>query len=382
MGTKSGVSVTPQTALEVSTVLACIKVIAEDIANLPRSIVQVTIDSEGREAQKPDYKHPVHKILTRKPNEWQSPGEFVEFIVAQACMVGDGYAFVSRDNSGRPMELLPLFKDQVTVQQNKNFDVTYKVVDIEGGILGEYGQKDILHLRGLMLDRIVGANTVALLKEAIGLSIALEETQSSLFKNGGHPGAIMWKKDGMGSDEARERIKDGLKKISSSQGRFGLGVLDGDWVYQQLKISAVDLQHIETRNKQVVEICGGFRMSPQMIGHTDKTATYASAEAFFSAHRVFTLGSWIRRFKELVDRVLLDDDSLRLHMDEGIFLRGSMKDQALYDRTQAELGTRTRNELRARDGKNPLPGLDEPLTPMNMSGNQDADETENGEAIS
>ena len=372
MTSKSGLRINAETALEVSVVLACVKVIAEDIANIERRIVQITEDEEGREILKTLRNHPVHKLLTKTPNEWMLPGELIEYLIMHAAIEGCGYGFIVRDDVGVPIEILPLYNSQVTEIQNSNFSLEFRLTDIEGGLLGVYGVDDIFVIRGLMIDRFVGADTVQYLREAIGLSIALEEVQSMLFKNGGHPGAIAFKKDGISKDQV-DKVRAGLGKISSGRGRFGLAVLDGDWGFKTLSLSSIDMQHLESRKNQVEEICRGFRVSPQMIFHQDKAPTFGSAESFFKAHLTFTLRSWIRRFKEAVNSRLLEDD-LEIHLDVSIFMQGSLRDQAVYDRIQVELGLRTRNELRVRDGKNPLPGLDEPLTPLNMT---DGKEEEN-----
>jgi HK97 family phage portal protein len=134
----------------------------------------------------------------------------------------------------------------------------------------------------------------------------------------------------------------------------------------------VDSQHIETRRFQVEEICRGYGVFPIMVGHSDKSSTFASTEAFFGAHVKHTLAPWHKAWTQRIDEMLLDGSGpLFAEFDVRYLMSGSMKDRAEWARTMAELGIYTRNEIRDEEGKDPLPGLDEPLTPMNMnSGNR------------
>jgi hypothetical protein len=142
----------------------------------------------------------------------------------------------------------------------------------------------------------------------------------------------------------------------------------------------VDAQHVETRRLQVEEICRAFGVFPLMVGHSDKTSTFASSEAFFAAHVKHTLAPWHALWTQRLDEFVLDGSGpLWVEFDTRYLLAGSMKDRAVWARTMAELGIYTRNELRDEEGRDPLPGLDEPLTPLNMGGSSAADEDDDSD---
>lgn len=108
-------------------------------------------------------------------------------------------------------------------------------------------------------------------------------------------------------------------------------------------------------------------MFPTIIGHADKTATFASAEAFFAAHLKLTLRPWHQAWVQRLDEFVLDGTGpLFVNFDTRYLREGPQKDQAVYLRTMIEMGVMTRNEARDQLGLDPLPGLDEPLTPLNM----------------
>ena len=152
-------------------------------------------------------------------------------------------------------------------------------------------------------------------------------------------------------------------------------MLDRNAKWQSLAVNGVDAQAVETRRLQVEEICRAYGVFPIMVGHSDKSATFASSEAFFAAHVKHTLAPWHRAWTQRIDEMLLDGAGpLFAEFDVRYLMAGSMKDRAQWARTMAEMGIYTRNEIRDEEGKDPLPGLDEPLTPMNMSnGKQGAD---------
>jgi hypothetical protein len=120
----------------------------------------------------------------------------------------------------------------------------------------------------------------------------------------------------------------------------------------------------------VEEICRLLRVFPQMIGYSDKTATYASAEQFFIAHVIHSLGPWIERFEQVISRDLLTEDEV----SQGYFakfnveglLRGDAASRSTYYKNGIIDGWLVRNEARSNEDMNPIDGLDEPLQPLNM----------------
>jgi phage portal protein BeeE len=81
--------------------------------------------------------------------------------------------------------------------------------------------------------------------------------------------------------------------------------------------------------------------------------------------------SWIQRLDEFV---LDGDGPLFAEFDTRYLTAGSMKDRAAWARTMAEMGIYSRNELRDEEGKDPIAGLDQPLTPLNMTTTNSVDE--------
>jgi hypothetical protein len=165
-----------------------------------------------------------------------------------------------------------------------------------------------------------------------------------------------------------ERLASYLEKRSGAAKAGVPLVLDRSAKWVSSAMTGVDAQHVETRRLQIEEICRSWGVFPIMIGHSDKAATFASSEAFFSAHLIHTLAPWHQRWIQTLDEFVLDGSGpLFTEFDTRYMRAGSLKDRAQWARSMIEVGAYTRNEVREEDGKDPLKGLDEPLTPMNMT---------------
>jgi phage portal protein BeeE len=108
-------------------------------------------------------------------------------------------------------------------------------------------------------------------------------------------------------------------------------VLDRAAKWLSTAMSGVDAQHVETRRLQIEEICRGYGVFPIMVGHSDKTSTFASSEAFFAAHLIHTLAPWHKAWRDRLDETLLDGSGpLFAKFDTRYMVAGSMKDRAQW----------------------------------------------------
>lgn len=357
----AGVSVSVESAMQVSAVWACVKAIANGCATPALHIYRELPD--GRRQLATDA--PEYRLLNRRPNEWQTSIEFRRTMTMHAALTGNALA-VKVMAGNRVLELIPVKPGNFTIDRVSRYDVQYRVAD-EYGLVGVFGPKDVLHLPNWQWDAIKGINAVGIAASAVGLSIASERTQAALHENGGRPSGLLSTEQQL-NPEKLERLRDAWRAWQVSN-RNGTAILDHGMRYTPLAMSGVDSQHMELRRFQVEEVCRAFDVFPIMIGHSDKTATFASSEAFFAAHLKHTLGPWHQTWIQRLDEFVLDGRGpLFAEFDTRYLVSGSMKDRAAWARTMAEMGIYTRNELRDEEGKDPIDGLDEPLTPMNMTG--------------
>lgn len=363
---KSGVAVTPGTALQVSTVLACCRVLAEGVAQLPFKLYRERADG-GKE---PARDHPLYRLLHRRPNEWQTSFEWREMMMIHAILTGNAYAAIVRVD-GRIVELIPLLPGQVAVEQAPDYTLRYRVTFADGQ-QSLWPRASILHLRGPSWNGYLGLDAVRLAREAIGLALTTEETHARLHSNGARPGGILTT-DGVLDDTQITRIRASWEATQGGVANaMKTAILEGGLKWMPLAMSGVDAQHLETRKYQVEEVCRFLRVFPQMVGYSDKTSTYASAEQFFIAHVIHSLGPWLERVEQAVDRDLIgDEDGLFAKFSTTALLRGDNASRAEFYASGITNGWLLRNEARRFEELDPLPGLDQPLVPLNMATPED-----------
>lgn len=363
-GTVAGYNVTDKTALQVSTVLACVKVIADGCATAPLHVYREKSDGTRERATN----IPEYRLLSRRPNAWQTSFEWRRQMTIHAALTGAALSIKTRSGGNRVQELIPVEPGRWDVTQVSRYELRYRCWD-EFGLIGTFAPEDVFVLNGVQWSWVRALNAVALARSAIGLSIATERSQEKFHENGMRPSGL-YSMEGTLTPEQHDRLTAWLKARNSGPERAGVPlVLDRNAKWTTTAMSGVDAQHLETRRMQVEEICRAYGVFPIMVGHSDKAATFASSEAFFAAHLVHTLAPWHTAWTQRIDEMLLDGSGpLFAEFDTRYLRAGSMKDRAMWARTMAEMGIYTRNELRDEEGKDPLPGLDEPLTPLNMVG--------------
>lgn len=368
-GTIAGVAVTDKTALQVATVLACVKVIADGCATPALRVFREV--AEGRRERASNI--PEYRLLERRPNEWQTSFEWRRQMTIHAALTGSGLSIKVRGDNRRVRELIPVMPGRWDVRRIARYEVRYRCWD-DFGLIGEFTPDEVFVINGVQWDWLASMNAVHLARSAIGLAIATEKSQAAMHENGMRPSGV-YSVEGTLSTEQHDRLTAWLKTKAGAARHSEPLVLDRNAKWQSLAVNGVDAQAVETRRLQVEEICRAYGVFPIMVGHSDKSATFASSEAFFAAHVKHTLAPWHRAWTQRIDEMLLDGAGpLFAEFDVRYLMAGSMKDRAQWARTMAEMGIYTRNEIRDEEGKDPLPGLDEPLTPMNMSnGKQGAD---------
>jgi len=361
-GMVAGVAVTPKTALQVSTVLACVKVIADGCATPGLEVFRYKADRTRERAEN----IPEYRLLSRRPNEWQTSFEWRRMMTLHAALAGAGLSIKVRGANRRVTELIPVAPGRWDVRHIARYEVRYRCWD-DFGLIGEFTPDEVFVLQGVQWDWVNSLDAVVLARSAVGLAMATERSQAAMHANGMRPTGV-YSVEGNLAPEQYERLSTWIKTRSGPDKAGTPLLLDRSAKWISTAISGVDAQHLETRRFQVEEICRGYGVFPIMVGHSDKSSTFASTEAFFGAHVKHTLAPWHRAWTQRIDEMLLDGSGpLFAEFDVRYLLSGSMNDRAAWARTMVELGIYTRNEVRDEEGKDPLPGLDEPLTPLNMN---------------
>jgi HK97 family phage portal protein len=368
-GTKAGQTVNLDTALKCGVALACLRVISQGVAQVPWKLFREGVATpSGLVPRVPARELPLYDVISTQPNDWQTSFEFRETMVMHAAFTHGAFAYKVRGLGGRVAELILLQPSTVQKIQREDWSIHYKVTG-KSGAIQDFTADDVWHLPGMSWDGVEGLRVMSLAREALGLSIAMEESHAKLHANGVRPSGI-YSVEGNLNTKQHDELKAWIQKEHVGAETGGVMVLDRAAKFVSNLMTGVDAQHLESRRFQIEEICRFFGVMPIMVGYSDKAATYASSEQMFLAHVVHTLSPWYRRIEMSANVNLLT----RKERAAGLYtkfmaaglLRGDMKTTSDYLSRMVEKGIMTRNEARELLELNPLEGLDQPLTPVNM----------------
>lgn len=314
-------------ALQVSTVLRCVSVIANGVSQVPFRLYQ---DDGGKRRAAKD--HPLSMLISRRPSRWVSSYQWRETMMFHALLTGNAYAFVNRVGIGRQVkEIVQLVPSCVSLRRLADGEVEYSVTSETGGTQ-VFAAEAIWHLRGPSWDTKLGLDALKNAREAIGLAVDLEKGQREFQKNGAQVSGVLATKTRI-SPEKYAFLSGWLDQHMPGGERAGRPILlDDEGKFTSMRMSGVDAEVSVTRKIQIEEICRHFGVMPIMVGHADKTATYASAEQMFLAHVVHTLAPWYQRIEQSADINLLTEEELLAgyytKFTPNALMRGAAKDRA------------------------------------------------------
>ncbi|MDQ0349745.1 phage portal protein [Ancylobacter vacuolatus] len=358
--TESGVVMTPLAALRVSAAFRCIDLISSAVGRLPAPVIRVLADG----TLTTEVNHPLYWVLMHEPNGWQTPFEFKSTMQARALLYENAFALAVW-SMGRVIRLIPLDPHRVRVEQMPDYSVRYHYSRPDGGV-AIFTPQEILHLRGTSVDGLNGLSRTRYAKEALGLALKAEQAAANLFKNGQiTPGAFQFPEHL--SPEAYQRLQEGMASRRAGGENAGRHlILEEGGTVAAISSSAVDNQHLETRQYQVEEVARAFGV-PRPLLMVDETSWGSGIEQLATMFVRFGLAPWFTVWEEALARCALTREErragYRVDFDEQELLRGSMKDQADFFSKALGAGGRggwlTKNEARRATGFSPLPGGDD-----------------------
>ena len=365
---KSGKSVTVETAIGVSAVFGCARVIGNGMAQVPLKLKRA---APGSRTRLDAVDHPLYSLMGTKPNPWQTSFELREMLSWHQELAGRAYVFVNRSVLGRVYELIPFEPGTVTVKRGEDRSLAYEVRGSSGSVQ-TFPQEAIWHLRGPSWNGWEGLDVLRSAREAIGLSMVTEESQSAMHREGVRPSGL-YSVEGKLSPDQYQKLRDWIDREHAGAGSDGKAmIMDNAAKWTSTQMTGIDAQHLETRKYQIEEVCRFFGVMPIMVGYADKTATFASAEAMFLAHVVHCLSPRWTRFEQSADANLLTEKERAEgyyfdFVEEGM-IRGSVRDTKDAILGYVNGGILTANEGRALLDRNPVedPDADELRIPVNV----------------
>lgn len=363
--TASGVTVDAVSAMRCPAVFATVRVLAETLQQLPLHLYRRLPDG-GRERAAD---HPLERLLSDAANPWTPASEFRLVLQTGLALHGNAFAFVSRDGSGVPVELIPLDSRTVTVTPDPVTMEPRYTVTTASGQRREYDRRDLLHIRSAGTKLYEGDSPIHAAREAIGLAILLEKHASGLFGRGARPAGIL-KYPRVLNDELLARLAKSFGSTYSGGDNAGrTAILEDGVEFVPLQLSSVDSQFLEMRRWQLEEIARVWRLPPHMIGHLERATSLNSAEMgqqFLS----LTLLPILRAWTDAIAITLLSADERREYYAEFTvddLLRADISARfAAYAQAIAH-GVLSPNEARALENRGSYAGGETFTRPVNVA---------------
>lgn len=374
----SGANVSPATALKLTTIYACVKVISETVAQLPLHLYR---DAAGGGKEKAT-DHPLYNVLHTRPNNYQTSFEWREMMQTHVLIKGNAYSEMIFSGY-QVSELIPLHPDHVTPVPLDNGSYRYDYKDPQTNQVRAINRYSMLHLRGQSFGGLLGLNPIELQAEAIGLGLSMQEYNARFIKNDTRTSSWIEYNGSFKDIEAKRRFRQSWEE-SQAGGRINkTAVLEHGMKYNQVQVNNRDVQFIEARVNSEKEMARIFRMPPHKVGIMDD-ATFSNIEQQSTEFVVDTMMPWLVRWEQVLMRdVILEDDGIFPKFSVDGLLRGDSTARSAYYASGITSGWLAPNEARELEDRNPIEGLDKPLKQMNMAtvGEDTEDPAEESEDI-
>jgi len=360
--TKSGVTVTPESALSYSAVFNAISLISGTISTLPLRLL-IEIDKK----KKPAIEKPIYHVMHTKWNPYMTAQIGREVLTAHILGWGNGYAEKVRNGSGDIIELWPIPPNRVRPEMY-NDKLTY-LVKVDGQEI-RLNRDKILHIPGLGFDGFIGYSVVSLARESIGLGMAMENFGAQFFGNGTHPGLVVSHPGKLGT-EAHENLEKSLTNAYSGLGNaHKLLLLEEAMKVEKIGIPPEDAQFLQSRQFQIPEIARWFNLPPHKLKDLTKSS-FSNIESEQISFVTDSILPWVVRFETNYNMQLLSDADIKTgfyfkHIVEGL-LRGDSKARAEYYTKMFQIGAMSPNDIREKEDLDPIEGGDRYFVPMNYA---------------
>ena len=303
-GSSSGKAVTERSAMQMTAVYACVRILSEAIAGLPLHMYRYKEDGSKEKA----IDHPLYLLLHDEPNPEMSSFVFRETLMTHLLLWGNAYAQIIRNGKGEIIALYPLMPNKMTVSRDDTGRLYYSYQKSQEELPKDNKQTvvldpaDVLHIPGLGFDGLVGYSPIAMAKNAIGLAIATEEYGSKFFANGASPSGVL---EHPGTIKDPERLRESWQNtFGGSRNSNKIAVLEEGLKFTPISISPNEAQFLETRKFQINEIARIFRVPPHMVGDLEKSS-FSNIEQQSLEFVKYTLDPWVVRWEQALRRILL-----------------------------------------------------------------------------
>ena len=388
----SGKRVNERSAMQMTAVYSCVRILSEAVAGLPLHLYQYT--DKGSKEKAVD--NPLYFLLHDEPNTEMTSFVFRETLMTHLLLWGNAYSQIIRNGKGETVGLYPLMPDRMTVGRDEKGRLYYEYMvssddakTLKDGTV-RLSPYDVLHIPGLGFDGLVGYSPIAMAKNAIGLAIAAEEYGSKFYANGATPSGIL---EYPGTVKEPDKVRESWNAgFGGSSNAHKIAVLEEGMKYTPIPISPNEAQFLETRKFQINEIARIFRVPPHMVGDLE-TSSFSNIEQQSLEFVKYTLEPWLVRWEQAMQRALIPQDDkskyfIKFNVDG--LLRGDYQSRMQGYATARQNGWMSANDIRELENLDRIPAEDGGdlylingnMMPLSMSGAAyGKEETQNEEVL-
>ena len=359
--TDSGISVTPDTALTYSAVYQAVRCISEAVSSLPLNLYERSASGGKTKASA----HPLYHLLHDSPNPEMSSLQWREASMAHLLLYGNCYTEIVRDLNGDAVELWPIDPSIVSPKRTESGELYYDLNRGKAFITAA----NMMHISGLSFDGISGMSPIALARQSLGLSMAIEQFGAGYFGRGARPGGVLTF-PGQLSPEARQNLRRSFEELhAGGANSHRVALLEAGLKWEAIGVPPDDSQFLQSREFQIVEVARWFNIPPHKLRDLNKPS-YNSLEMMNIEFLTDTLRPWLVRWEQALNRKIIrprDRESYFFeHNVEGV-LRGDIASRYQAYSVARNWGWLSVNEIREKENMNSVgPEGDVYMQPLNM----------------
>jgi HK97 family phage portal protein len=343
--TAAGEAVTIETALRLSTVWGCVRLLADSVSTLPLAVYRG--DDRDPIATPP--------LLQRPSADFPELADWLWAIMASLLLRGNAWGVITdRRGAGLlPSQVDLVHPDRVTVTTEDGL----RVVRVNGQ---RQSPADLFHVKAYPFPgSMLGLSPIAYARESIGLGLAAEKYGAQFFSDAAIPSGVLTSDQRIGQEKA-DQLKARWKE--RHKGKRDIAVLGDGAKFQAISIAPDEAQFIATQKFSVATICRWYGVPPEMMaGETAGHEAYTSPEMRGTDFLTFTLRPWLYRVERAVSGLL--PSTQRAKFNAGGFVRATLLDRYTAHKLGIEAGWLQRSEVRELEDRPPIPGIDDQEPP-------------------
>jgi HK97 family phage portal protein len=345
--TLAGVPITPDTAVTVATVWACLRYLSQTVAVLPWHVMR-----EGANGAEIVKTHNVDRLIYKRPNPEWSSFQLRETLTHWALRWGNGYAEIETDQAGRPFALWPIHPERVDVCRDPDTGVLFYEVNNGSSEKAEIPAENMFHVRGFG-EGPVGVNVIHYAAQSIGWARAAQLFGSAFFGNGAQPSLIVRNKKALTEPGLKAQKAEFAQLYKGPRNSHRTAHVDNDTDVTPLSFNVEETQLIEVHQFLVEEICRWFGVPPHKVMHLLR-ATFSNIEHQAIEVVVDSVSPWVKRFEDEADYKLFGQNRQGLYtkMNMRALLRGDNASRVAFYKEMVGIGAYTPNRVLELEDEN------------------------------